>query len=358
MKKFFYLLCVFLLGVAAQASSAEYIAPNNPFLKYEGRVLVDKDSVSFCYPGTAVRVAFTGSSIAVDLKNNAGYYWVEVDNKKPFKICTHGKKGRSSIYMLADSLDAGVHNVQLTLVNEGLFSRPQLYRFVFDDSSKLMNVRMKKHRIEFIGNSMTCGYGVEDNSEFHGFADSTENFALAYAGLVSRRFDAEPMVVARSGIGIYRNYAGPRRGSFNPLPSFYDRTFIFGSPAWNFSLFSPELVCICLGTNDLSAARYSMRLFHMAYFHFVEHVRSIYPGAKIVLISGSMLTGKRLHDQRILLNGVYQRLKDMGVDNIYRFDFSPLDPSLGYRTDYHPSIRQQRVMADELTRFIETTMGW
>ena len=96
----------------------------------------------------------------------------------------------------------------------------------------------------------------------------------------------------------------------------------------------------------------------MAYFHFVEHVRSIYPGAKIVLISGSMLTGKRLHDQRILLNGVYQRLKDMGVDNIYRFDFSPLDPSLGYGADYHPSIRRQRVMADELTRFIETTMGW
>ena len=353
------LFCLFLF-LCRYTVSAVSVAPDDSLLLYEGRVLVNADSVSFCYPGTSVRVAFQGTGISVELKNNAGYYWVEIDSMKPFKISTHNNQvvGKRSVYSLATGLAPGVHNLQLTLVNEGLFSRPQIYRFVLPDSAQLCQVRRKKHRIEFIGNSMTCGYGVESPSKYDGFADSTENFALAYAGIVSRHFDAEPMVVARSGIGIYRNYAGPRHGSFNPLPSFYDRAFIFGSPKWNFSRFSPEVVCICLGTNDLSSGRYSMRLFHSAYYDFVGHVREIYPHARIVLISGSMLTGRRLHDQRRLLDGVYQRLKQNGADNIYRFDFSPLDPGLGYGADWHPSIPQQRVMADELTRFIEKILGW
>lgn len=352
------ILTTILLSLGFSGAAEQYVAPNNPHLVYEGRTVVNSDSASFCYPGTSVRLAFNGTSLGVELKDNAGYYWVEIDDKKPFKISTHDKKTRSSVYELANNLTPGMHNVQMTLVNEGLFSRPQLYRFVLPDSASLTEVRRKKHRIEFIGNSMTCGYGVEANSKEDGFADSTENFALAYAGLVSRHFDAEPMVVARSGIGIYRNYAGPRRGSFNPLPSFYDRAFIFGSPKWEFSKFSPEIVCICLGTNDLSTARYSMKLFHMAYYSFVEHVRSIYPNARIILISGSMLTEKRLLDQKRMLNSVYQRLKEKGEDNIYRFDFSPLDPNLGYGADWHPSIPQQRVMADELTHFIENITGW
>ena len=101
-----------------------------------------------------------------------------------------------------------------------------------------------------------------------------------------------------------------------------------------------------------------MRLFHSAYYNFVGHVREIYPHARIILISGSMLTGRRLHDQRRLLDGVYQRLKQNGADNIYRFDFSPLDPTLGYGADWHPSMRQHEKMANELTPYLQKLMEW
>lgn len=358
MKKQIFLLFTFFAALPFSVFSVKNVAPLNPYLVYEGRVMVKKDSASFCYPGTSVRLSFTGSEIAVELKDNAGYYWVEIDSMKPYKLSTHNKKTASSVYVLAKGLDHKKHNVQLTLINEGLFSHPQLYRFVLPDSTQLSEVRAKKHRIEFIGNSMTCGYGVESASKEEDFADSTENFALAYSGLVARHFDAEPMVVARSGIGIYRNFAGPKRGSVNPLPTFYDKTFIFDSPEWNFESFSPEIVCVCLGTNDLSTARYSLKLFHRAYYSFIKHVRSIYPNARIILVSGSMLTERRLQDQIRLLDGIYNRLKAEGEDNLYRFDFSPLDGSLGYGANWHPSKPQQRIMADELIRFIEKIVGW
>ncbi|MDN5553540.1 hypothetical protein [Prevotella sp.] len=64
--------------------------------------------------------------------------------------------------------------------------------------------------MEFIGNSITCGYGIMARSKFMNFSNSTENHYYTYAGIAARRLNAESMVVARSGIGAYRNYNGPR----------------------------------------------------------------------------------------------------------------------------------------------------
>ncbi len=60
--------------------------------------------------------------------------------------------------------------------------------------------------MEFIGNSITCGYGIEAGSKFMHFSDSNENHYYTYAGIAAHRLNAESMAVARSGIGTYRNY--------------------------------------------------------------------------------------------------------------------------------------------------------
>ena len=44
----------------------------------------------------------------------------------------------------------------------------------------------------------------------------------------------------------------------------------------------------------------------------------------------------------------YQLLKQ-----VYRFDFTPIDGSLGYGTDWHPSLQRHQKMADELTPFLQ-----
>ena len=67
-----------------------------------------------------------------------------------------------------------------------------------------------------------------------------------------------------------------------------------------------------------------------------------------------MLNGEQLELQNAALNQIYNTLKSEGDNNIYRFDFTPQDGSLGYGADYHPSKAQHRKMANELIPFLRT----
>lgn len=66
-------------------------------------------------------------------------------------------------------------------------------------------------RIEFISNSITCAYGNESTNPNDHFEYETENHYLGYAQQTTRNLGAVAYVVARSGIGVYREYGGPRQ---------------------------------------------------------------------------------------------------------------------------------------------------
>lgn len=44
----------------------------------------------------------------------------------------------------------------------------------------------KEHKIEFIGDSITCGYGVDDEDPTHSFSTATEDCTKAYAYKTAR----------------------------------------------------------------------------------------------------------------------------------------------------------------------------
>ena len=69
-----------------------------------------------------------------------------------------------------------------------------------------------------------------------------------------RSLGAVASIIARSGIGAYRNYGEAKTGSpgYN-MPAQYDYTLYNDkSEHWDFSRWQPDIVCINLGTNDLS----------------------------------------------------------------------------------------------------------
>lgn len=80
--------------------------------------------------------------------------------------------------------------------------------------------------LNFIGNSITCGYGVESENPKDPFTYDTENHFYTYAARTARALKAQHLVVARSGIGIYRNYAGPRSGSKDCMPAMYEQVLL------------------------------------------------------------------------------------------------------------------------------------
>jgi len=350
-----YLYLILTILCAATVSAQTLVEPTNPNILTEGRTILKGNVQHFCYPGTAFTIKFNGTGISAKLKANAGYYAVSVDGGGFNKFSTHGYDDGIREFELA-KLSAGEHTVKLMLVTEAYNVRPEFHGFVLGNGAKVLKVDTKKRpKIEFIGNSITCGYGNEAQSEHDSFADSTSNFAKSFAGLTIKNLDAVSMVVARSGIGIYKNYADTITGSEWPMPRVYENALINDpTTKWDFSRFKPDVVVLGLGTNDLSENNYDYEKFAVSYIAFVKSIRQHYPTAKIVLLNSPMLHYQQAQHLSDVITNSITAMRVLNDSRIYMFHFQEQDDSLGYGADWHPSAKRAAEMARYLSYFIKT----
>ena len=105
---------------------------------------------------------------------------------------------------------------------------------MLDKGSSLVPIKNKRGKlIEYIGNSITCGYGNEGGMG-QTFCAETENHYMTYAAITSRNFNARHFAVCRSGIGIYRNWDGPEDGNDDCMTNLYSRIFLYDeAPLYN-----------------------------------------------------------------------------------------------------------------------------
>jgi lysophospholipase L1-like esterase len=256
-------------------------------------------------------------------------------------------------------------------VIEGYEFFPEFLGFVLDKGRQLVDApQLPSRKIEFIGNSITCGYGNEGLKKEEHFDYATENHYYSYASITARNLEAQHWVVARSGIGAYRNYDGPKTG--NPeshMPVQYEYTGYAWKPElrkeatflrekWDFNRYQPDVVCINLGTNDLSTNNYDATLLKQGYQKLLKLVRQHNPKAKIVFLTGSMLYNQELQLAQKLLDEVTAEAQKAGDKEVYRFDMSPIDGNAFYGNDWHPNIYQDEKMASELTAYLRKLMNW
>lgn len=349
------------LAMMCAASWAQTnIAPYHQNMLVEGRTIAADGHAKFCYPGTAFTIKFDGSGdVVARLKANAGYYGVSIDGSGFSKFSTHGSQQGVCDYTIARNLGAGTHTVKLMLLTEEYGRFPEFHGFQIPQGAKLLAPDVKKRlKIEFIGNSITCGYGNEASSAEEHFADSTSNFSKSFAGLTIKNLDAISMVVARSGIGIYKNFGDTITGSEWPMPRVYETALINDHESqWNFSQWKPDVVVLGLGTNDLSENNYSNEKFRVAYVQFVKNIRKHYPTAWIVLLNSPMLHYQQAQDLTDVIGSSITALHMQNDQKIVTFSFQEQDDSLGYGADWHPSAKRAQEMARYLTYFIKTQVA-
>lgn len=337
----------------ASDSDNQFISANNENIAYTGRISYkNPESLRFTYAGTGATFNFTGTSLKMKAKPESGYFMVSIDGELPFKI---GFGVNDSIVNIAECLDNVEHTANIVYAIEGVTKSPEFRGFYIDKEAKLLaRPELPSLKMEFIGNSITCGYGIEAENERSPFTYETENHYYSFAALTARALNAQYNVVAKSGIGIYRNYGDSITGSRRCLPALYAQTLYNDSTEmWNFGSYQPDIVCVNLGTNDVSSGIYDKEKLTDAYRKFVKRLRHYYPTAKIVMLSGSMSAGQGLKDICKAMDIVVGEVNSQGDKNVYRFDMSPQTGLLGYGSAYHPSIRQARKMASELTRFLK-----
>lgn len=342
----------------AQTSHMTFIAPSDSNIVYTGRIdYSNPNRPTFTYPGIEIRTAFTGNSILMMAKPHSGYFVVKIDNEQPFKIAFLS----DSVATISHESDpTTTHQLAITYVSEGYQTHPEFRGFLLGSGTRITHPSdIPTKRIEFIGNSITCGYGIEADKPDEPYTEATANYYLTYAAQTARNLHAQANVVARSGIGVYRNYNGPQTGDAVNMNTEYPYTLLYDDThPWDFSRFTPDVVCINLGTNDTSTTGADPTLLYKGFRDLYTQVRSHYPNAKIILITGCMMKDKPLAMTKRAMDATQQYAITQGDTQVYRLDFPPHDGSLGYGASWHPSQQQHTAMANQLTTYLKKLMNW
>ena len=347
-----------------------FVSPTDQHIQYTGRIsFTNPERPAFNYPGIQIIAAFEGTSLKMVAKPGSGYFMAQIDQAEPFKVAFRGE--RDSVVTLATALPEGQHSVRLMYIIEGYEFYPEFWGFILDEGRSLVDApALPSRKIEFVGNSITCGYGNEGMKKEEHFEYETENHYYSYASITARNLNAQHWVVARSGIGAYRNYGEAKTGSPRScMPVQYEYTGYawdlklrdeasFLSEKWDFCRYQPDVVCINLGTNDLSTNNYDLELLKQGYQKLLKLVRQHNPKAKIVFLTGSMLYNQELKEACQLLDDITAEAKKAGDKEVYRFDMSPILGDAFYGNDWHPNIYQDEKMAAELTAYLQKLMGW
>lgn len=204
----------------------------------------------------------------------------------------------------------------------------------------------KQMKIEFFGDSITCGYGVLGLPSHHCWLTHQEDTAYSYAALTAAHFDAEARLISISGHGVVHNFGKDRRML---IPKAFRWSGSEPDTAeWDFADgFMPDVVVINAGTNDVAGGTTADEMQEGA-TAFIQNIRAQYPDAKIVWTYGMMNT-----DFIPPIDAAVKQLRETDK-NVW---FLPTTPIWKYEgqsaANGHPGVVGQRRLAKELISLLE-----
>lgn len=378
-------------NVGADAAAAELLCTarpeegfidvpvTDPNIRYVGRVVKTADAVAFAFPAVQIEAVFDGDAVDMKLRDYGtgtatatNHYWVIVDGvSAKLEVCPG-----SGVYPLARNLGAGPHTLTIVKRTEsgpggqenkgkgeflGLRVRP----------GTVLGEAVKPTRLfEFVGDSITCGYGNEvsttDPDSFK-FTSVNEDAWHAYGAITARALNADYVAVAASGRGVIRNYSG-FAGAV--VPEIYEMTLHEDSPAvaWDHTGYTPDVVVINLGTNDFSPGIELGQLathraaFKQGYIDFLARIRAVHAQASIVAVVGPMMNDawpEGYDAWTSIQEDVKAAVAARAAASDSRVHYFALEPqSSPYGEDWHPTLSTHQKMADALVPFIRGIRGW
>lgn len=337
------------------------------------------------YSATTISFCFTGTKAVAKIQSNASthskleYAWVAVfvdDETQPAKrICLDQDEQDIVLYEGKETAD---RQITLMKYTEAEYAACGIVELEISDANHPGQERLlpppdhKERVVEFFGDSITCGYGVEGNVEVLELNTAEENPMKSYSLMTAQLLDAEANLVSWNGKGVITSYIGDEEDAEKDdswlMPYLYQYTDAglerdyFANPVdqwekWSFEEYHPQLVIVYLGTNDASYTRdipERQKEFEDAYVDLLGMLQKHNPGVAILCTIGAM-------DQR--LNGPIS-------DAVKRFDqanpeskicFVQLpeqDEADGLGTFWHPTEKTNRKCAKLIADAAKELMNW
>ena len=317
-------------------------------LKLTGRYDILPDGITM--DNACNCIAFTADcqgDIIIDLdinittkgdKNLGGrYFTVYIDGvKQSERAVAMGVPGEcvSSTLTVAAGLEKGVHTIEVYRQNEPLRGS-MLLKSITITGEFLEKPKDRNLYIEFVGDSITAGYGNLRLGKIlrPGHPDNSDATST-YAFRIAKEFDTDISVLCRSGLAFSSETI--------PFEKLYTDTCFMTRPGKKYTVGRhPDFVIINLGTNDAAHADYNTLTHNVK--KAISTVREVYPQSVIIWLYGLM--GDKISDY------IKQGLEECGgEDNKIYY--------CGLETDYsggggHPSLAGNKRAAEMVTAFIK-----
>lgn len=357
-----FLYCTFSLSVLsnvfvfskaeAQQPLLSFFAADHPFIQYTGRIdFTNPKLPRFWQPGVYINIQFTGERCEIILNDeilwgkNHNYIEVVVDGvaKRMQTKSAHD----TILFQLEPSVK--LHTLSLHKNTEANIGYLELVGFRCRQLIKPDNKPLRK--MEFIGNSITCGTGV-DASEIpcgKGVWQDQHNAYLSYGAVTARTLNAQYHLSSVSGIGLMHSCCNMN----TIMPPIFDKISMRNDTInWTFNNYQPDVVTVCLGQND---GIQDSVLFCKNYLSFIRQLRAYYPKAKLILLTSPMADASLVSFMKKTLTAVKKAANKAGDKKVFTYFFSK---QYHNGCDNHPDLAEHQQMAKELTSAVKKIMKW
>ena len=213
----------------------------------EGRRYVENGRLFLNASGASIKGLFRGKDLTLNLFSEP----VEKGRNAYIRLTLDGRtrrirlpKGEKTIRLQCDK---GRHEFEIVKLTESQ-NNSFAVTSVETDGEFLPFLCEPSLRIEFIGDSITTGFGVLSRETYGEYQTKEQDVTKAFPHLVSRALNAEYQIVAAGGWGIYKS-----KYSDYAIPDYYDNVDLWRNEGkYDRSAFPADLCVVTLGTNDYS----------------------------------------------------------------------------------------------------------
>ena len=266
--------------------------------KIHGRTLTDENSLNLSWSNSGIEFIFKGERATI--------FFADYNSEKPvfLKVFIDGKPqkfglcGNSPSIVIECEKDT-THTIKLLRISEGEiclgFKGVVIYGKKPDFKSPKYENKLK---LEFLGDSITTGWGVCATGEQTAFNTHEQDSTKSYAYMTAELLDAEIRTEAIGGQGLWRNCAKAEGIQFKHM---FDMS-VRNIENYDHSTWIPDVMILHCGTNDEPGGTTEEEMLREGNI-LLDKVRSVYPECKIIWMYGMLnskfkTTLKTLIDER------------------------------------------------------------